>query len=155
MSRINPFGRSVQKVGTCLILLMATALSACRHVPATASTPEKRPTEGEIRAHIPGTWISEDDPKWNAWRAITFDSNGVFHVGFINGSDEVIGTWRVQDWTLVITTAKTNNITFLSSGETMAIPPGDVLIFPVVYVDDHHLVYRPGITVAGVKRFRR
>jgi hypothetical protein len=138
-----------------LIFVLAIALSACRHVPTTVSAPEEHPTEAEIRAHIPGTWISEDDPRWHRWRTITFGSDGTFVVGLADGIDEVFGTWRVHNWTLVITTARTNHITFLGSGETMAIPPGDVMIFPVVYVDEHRLVYRPGITVAGVKTFRR
>ncbi len=138
-----------------MILASATALSACRHVPATVSAPEEHPTEAEIRAHIPGTWISEDDPRLHGWRTITFGSDGTFVVDLTNGADEAFGTWRVHDWTLVITTAKTNHVTVLGSGETLTIPHGDVMVFPVAYVDEHRLVYSPGLTVAGVKRFRR
>jgi hypothetical protein len=134
-----------------IMLVLATALSACRHV----SAPEEHPSEAEIRAHIPGTWISQDDPRWHGWRTITFGPDGTFVVGLANGADEVFGTWRVHDWTFVITTTKTNYITNLESGERHAIPPGDVMVFPVVSIREHQLLYRPGITVAEVRRFRR
>ncbi len=152
---MNLIRRNVQRLGTRLILLLATALSACRHVPAPASTPEKRPTEGEIRAHIPGTWISEADPRWNGWRTITFGSDGTFVVGLTNGTNEVLGTWRVVDQSLWVTWTKTNYITNLESGERYALQPGGGEVWPVIYVDEHRLVYRPGISFAGVERFRR
>ncbi|MGC3960653.1 MAG: hypothetical protein QM813_22790 [Verrucomicrobiota bacterium] len=119
---------------------LALLLIGCRSPQHTAqSSPRQLATDDAIREHVVGTWQAD----WQSFpgRAVTyiFRSDGSFtarHV--VEGTEHRYDAhWRAD-----------RGVLFITPEMGAPISDGDQFV-PVWRVDDHELVCRPGISVAG------